>query len=101
LLTAIIMSVVSAIIRTPSQVLADALTKNLVHPPVTAVIVSTAGRVLADTITTTAAVGVLVLLYVDLRIRREGLDRALQAAAQDTSADGDNFAAMWAVSGTR
>ena len=30
------------------------------------------GYALADTITTTAAVGVLVLLYVDLRIRREG-----------------------------
>jgi hypothetical protein len=101
LLTAIIMSVASAIIRTPFQVLADALTKNLVHPPVTAVIVSTAGRVLADTITTTVAVGVLALLYVDLRMRQEGLGRALQVAAQDTSADTDKFAAMWAVSGTR
>jgi len=100
-LTAIIVGVVSAIIRTPFQVLADALTKNLVHPPVTAVIISTAGRVLADTITTTVAVGVLALLYVDLRIRQEGLDRALQVAAQDTSADDDEFAAMWAVSGTR
>jgi hypothetical protein len=100
-LTAIIVGVVSAIIRTPFQVLADALTKNLVHPPVTAVIISTAGRVLADTITTTVAVGVLALLYVDLRIRQEGLDRTLQIAAQDTSADDDEFAAMWAVSGTR
>jgi hypothetical protein len=43
--------------------------------------------VLADTLTTTVAGSVLVLLYVDLRMRREGLDWALRAAA-DTSADG-------------
>jgi hypothetical protein len=32
-----------------------------------------------------ASAGVVVVLYVDLRMRREGLDRALRAAAADTS----------------
>jgi hypothetical protein len=81
LLTAIIMSLVSGLLRAPFGALAVALTKNAVQPPAAAVIVSTAGRVLADTITTTLAVGVVVLLYVDLRMRREGLDRSLRAAA--------------------
>jgi hypothetical protein len=87
LLTAIIMSLVSGLLRAPFGVLALALTRNAVHAPAAAVIVSTAGRVLADTLTTTVAGSVLVLLYVDLRMRREGLDWALRAAA-DTSADG-------------
>ena len=81
LLTAIIMSLVSGLLRAPFGVLAGTLTYNAVQPPAAAVIVSTAGRVLADTITTTLAAGVVVLLYVDLRMRREGLDRTLRAAA--------------------
>jgi hypothetical protein len=81
LLTAIIMSLVSGLLRAPFGVLAGALTTNAVQPPAAAVIVSTAGRVLADTVTTTLAAGVVVLLYVDLRMRREGLDQALRAAA--------------------
>jgi hypothetical protein len=81
LLTAIIMSLVSGLLRAPFGVLAGALTYNAVQPPAAAVIVSTAGRVLADTVTTTLAAGVVVLLYVDLRMRREGLDRTLRAAA--------------------
>jgi len=85
LLTAIIMSLVSGLLRAPFSVLAGTLTDNAVQPPATAVIVSTAGRVLADTVTTTLAAGVVVLLYVDLRMRREGLDRALRAAAAGTS----------------
>jgi hypothetical protein len=85
LLTAVIMSLVSGLLRAPFGVLAGTLTNNAVQPPATAVIVSTAGRVLADTVTTTMAAGVVVLLYVDLRMRQEGLDRALRAAAADTS----------------
>jgi hypothetical protein len=81
LLTAVVMSLVSGLLRAPFTVLAGALTKHAGQPPAAAVIASTAGRVLADTATVTAAAVVVVLLYVDLRMRREGLDRALQAAA--------------------
>jgi hypothetical protein len=37
-----------------------------------------------------------VLLYVDLRMRREGLDLVLQTAASGGSVpDGDEFASLW------
>ena len=40
--------------------------------------------------------GVAVLLYVDLRMRREGLDLVLQTAAgSDTAPTGDEFASLW------
>jgi hypothetical protein len=35
------------------------------------------------------------MLYVDLRIRREGLDLVLQTAASGSAPDGDEFAALW------
>ncbi|MFC4562055.1 glycerophosphoryl diester phosphodiesterase membrane domain-containing protein [Nocardiopsis mangrovi] len=40
------------------------------------------GSVIAGTVTTPFITGVTTLLYVDLRMRREGLDLRLQAAAQ-------------------
>jgi hypothetical protein len=40
--------------------------------------------------------GVAVLLYVDLRMRREGLDLVLQTAAGSGAAPtGDEFASLW------
>ena len=40
--------------------------------------------------------GVAVLLYVDLRMRREGLDLVLQTAAASGGAPtGDEFASLW------
>jgi hypothetical protein len=40
--------------------------------------------------------GVAVLLYVDLRMRREGLDLVLQTAAGSGSPPtGDEFASLW------
>jgi hypothetical protein len=40
--------------------------------------------------------GVAVLLYVDLRMRREGLDLVLQTAAGSGGAPaGDEFASLW------
>lgn len=40
------------------------------------------GTVLASTLVVPFTIGVTALLYVDLRIRREGLDLKLQTAAQ-------------------
>src|ERR1017187_6690020 len=60
--------------------LADVLTKHPLHPSIGAVIVSTAGGVLAEAIQVPVTAGVLVLLYVDLRMRKEGLDLALQTS---------------------
>jgi hypothetical protein len=49
----------------------------------------------AATVTRPLLAGVAVLLYVDLRMRREGLDMALQTAAAHEQAPGDEFASVW------
>jgi len=61
----------------------------------TALIIAAVGSILAATVTWPVFVGVNVLLYVDLRIRREGLDLALRNAAQSQLLTGDEFAAVW------
>ncbi|WP_461002868.1 glycerophosphoryl diester phosphodiesterase membrane domain-containing protein [Streptomonospora sediminis] len=50
--------------------------------PVAATAAAFVGIVLSGTLSTPFIVGVTTLLYIDLRMRREGLDLKLQAAAQ-------------------
>ena len=52
------------------------------------------GGIVAGAITQPISAGVTVLLYVDLRMRREGLDLALQTAASD-GPPADDFATVW------
>jgi hypothetical protein len=94
-LTVIILGVVSDIINLPLQVLAVALTKQGLNPPIGAVIVSTVGEALAGTVTAPVAAGASVLLYVDLRVRKEGLDMVLRTTAQSDSATGNEFVSRW------
>jgi hypothetical protein len=95
LLVGFILGIVSDIINLPLQLLADVLTRNALHPPTSAIIVGAASNVLAAAITVPVTAGVLVLLYVDLRIRKEGLDLALQAAAQNESTPGSESTTLW------
>jgi hypothetical protein len=63
---------------------------------VVGVIISAIGGIVAGAVTRPISAGVAVLLYVDLRMRREGLDLVLQtatASGQDTA--GDEFASVW------
>jgi hypothetical protein len=62
---------------------------------VAALIVSAVGSVVTATITRPFSAGVSVLLYADLRMRREGLDLMLRDAAQNQALTGDEFAAVW------
>jgi len=62
---------------------------------VAALIVSAVGSVVSATITRPFSAGVSVLLYADLRMRREGLDLMLRDAAQNQALTGDEFAAVW------
>jgi hypothetical protein len=94
-LTAIILGLVSDIIDLPLQILAVALTRNGLNPPIDAVIVSAVGRALAGTVTAPVLAGTSVLLYVDLRMRKEGLDTVLQTASHGDSATGSEFASLW------
>jgi membrane-anchored glycerophosphoryl diester phosphodiesterase (GDPDase) len=62
---------------------------------VAALVIGAIGSILAATITRPISAGVNVLLYVDLRMRREGLDLTLREAAQSQALTGDEFAALW------
>jgi hypothetical protein len=62
---------------------------------VAALVIGAIGSILAATVTRPISAGVNVLLYVDLRMRREGLDLTLREAAQSQSLTGGEFAALW------
>jgi hypothetical protein len=59
------------------------------------VIISVIGGIVAGSVARPVEAGVTVLLYVDLRMRREGLDLALQAAAGQGTATSDEFGSVW------
>jgi hypothetical protein len=58
-------------------------------------VIATVGSIIAGSVTRPVAAGVTVLLYVDLRMRKEGLDLILQTAARNQYAEGEEFAAAW------
>ena len=59
------------------------------------VIISAIGAIVAGTVTAPISAGVVVLLYADLRMRREGLDLALRTAAQSASVTGEELDSAW------
>jgi hypothetical protein len=60
-----------------------------------AVIISAVGSIVAGAVTQPISAGVTVLLYLDMRMRKEGLDLALQGAATGQQLTGDEFETMW------
>jgi hypothetical protein len=62
---------------------------------VAAVIIGSVGSIVAGAVTRPISAGVTVLLYVDMRMRKEGLDLALQSAAGSQQLTGDEFEAVW------
>jgi hypothetical protein len=63
---------------------------------VAGILISAVGGVVAGAVARPISAGVAVLLYVDLRMRREGLDLVLQtAAASGNTPTGDEFASLW------
>ena len=63
---------------------------------VAGILISAVGGVVAGAVARPISAGVAVLLYVDLRMRREGLDLVLQTAAGGGSTPtGDEFASLW------
>jgi hypothetical protein len=63
---------------------------------VAGILISAVGGVVAGAVARPISAGVAVLLYVDLRMRREGLDLVLQTAAGGSSTPtGDEFASLW------
>jgi Membrane domain of glycerophosphoryl diester phosphodiesterase len=58
-------------------------------------IIAVIGAIAAGTVTRPITAGVTVLLYIDLRMRKEGLDLALRSTASGGQASESGFAALW------
>lgn len=87
LLVAVLMSVLSQLVAAPFSVLATVVGGggDIFSPGPTAII--SVGEVIALTASTTYTSAVVALLYIDVRMRREGLDIELgRAAAADAAA---------------
>ncbi|HEY6792289.1 MAG TPA: glycerophosphoryl diester phosphodiesterase membrane domain-containing protein [Trebonia sp.] len=84
LVTNIIFGMVALAIRTPF----DLVGGSQLHPTIANMLASGAGDVIASTLTTPLTAAIAVLLYADLRMRKEGMAAALQAAAAAPPAAG-------------
>jgi hypothetical protein len=62
---------------------------------VAAIIIGAVGTIVAGAVTRPISAGVTVLLYLDLRMRKEGLDLALRGAATGQQMTGDELETMW------
>lgn len=82
-LSSIITSIVGNLVATPGTIVASFLfpADETVHPG--AVAITVFSQVVASTISTTFLSSAVALLYIDVRIRREGLDVELAAAADE------------------
>jgi hypothetical protein len=101
-LTGIIVSVAGYVLAIPFAIVGDiigggsaGLFAAAATASVASLIIGAIGTILAATITRPISAGVNVLLYVDLRMRREGLDLTLRDAAQNQSLTGEEFAEVW------
>jgi hypothetical protein len=62
---------------------------------VVAVIIGGVGSIVAGAVTRPISAGVTVLLYLDMRMRKEGLDLALRSAATGQEMTGNEFETVW------
>jgi hypothetical protein len=101
LLTELIITIASAILQLPFSIPAGLIASHSgssLHPPFAAVVIGTIGTIVSRTVTGALLAGVSVLLYVDLRMRKEGLDMALRTATGPdggSGTGGDEFATVW------
>jgi len=101
LLTGVIVTIAADVISIPFTVIEVLLGRSgglmslATSTSVATLIVGAIGAILAATVTRPVMAGVNVLLYLDLRMRREGLDLAMREAAQHDAVAGDEFAAVW------
>jgi hypothetical protein len=101
LLTGFIVSVASLVLSIPFTIASGALGGSGsffsvgTKATLASVIIAAIGGIVASTVTAPISAGVIVLLYADLRMRREGLDLALRAAAQSDSLTGEEFDSTW------
>jgi hypothetical protein len=101
LLAGIIVLVVSAVLQVPfslAEVLAGGsagLFGMAGTHSVAAIIIAGVGTIVSGAVSRPVSAGVTVLLYLDLRMRKEGLDLALQNVATGQQMTGDEFETVW------
>lgn len=83
LLSSIITSIVSSLIASPGAIIAGIVFPAGDTVPLGAVAITVVSQIIASTISTTFLSSVVALLYIDVRMRREGLDVELAAAADE------------------
>jgi hypothetical protein len=64
-------------------------------PGTLAIIISTIGSLVAAVCTRPVGAGITVLLYADMRMRKEGMDLLLQQAGQSQSMNASQFSSLW------
>ena len=103
-LTGLIVAVAAAIITLPFTLVGGAgassafgFGASAAKATAVTIVVTAIGGIVASTITRPIAAAVYVLLYTDLRMRRERLDLALQAAAANPSLTGGEWSAAWRI----
>jgi hypothetical protein len=100
LLAGLIVLVTGAVLEIPFNLIAGRVGGGSFLPTsggsVLGVTIGAVGTIVAGAVARPISAGVAVLLYVDLRMRREGLDLVLQtAAASGGATTGDEFASLW------
>lgn len=83
LLSSIITSIVSSLVASPGAIIAGIVFPTGDTVPLGAVAITVVAQIIASTISTTFLSSVVALLYIDVRMRREGLDVELAAAADE------------------
>ncbi len=105
LLAWIIVFVASSVLRLPFAVISavfsntSAAFAQAIQPNAAGLAIGAIGGIIAGAITQPIWAGVTVLLYVDLRMRREGLDLVLQTATSGGQEPADDLATVWRPAG--
>lgn len=86
LLTSIIVSVVQGLITAPASIIATFVFQDALATSFGSLVLLGVANIVALTLTTVFTAAVVALLYVDVRMRREGLDVELARAAGATTA---------------
>ena len=104
LLAAIVVSIVAGLIELPFTLARGLISghgslfigfASTAAPTVSGLIIGAIGGIIATTCTRPVSAGVSVLIYADLRMRKEGLDLVLQQAGQSPGMSGTEFTNIW------
>ncbi|WP_426592722.1 glycerophosphoryl diester phosphodiesterase membrane domain-containing protein [Cellulomonas sp. McL0617] len=85
LLTAILANIISAIFTVPASLVSQLLLDDTSGRSFGSIVINGIASIIALTLSTTFVAAVTALLYIDVRMRREGLDVELARAAEQTA----------------